>query len=420
MKVAMVIPSYWGRERRIGWKEGDAIYDHPTPLDEEGTLLRALESIHILNDRDFLLVVIAVATAHDIADKVEKKVRKIVKSANLDIDTIVFCASHLRKIHDLMHSDGINTEMLDLRGYSNIRNLCVFIPHVFGRDVAVLIDDDEVFEDADFMAKATEFIGRRIDSLSEGKGKGQSGEMDERVLAVAGFYVNEEGSYLVKKETRPWMKWWNQYECMNRAFEKIIGNPPRLKETPFVFGGNMVIHRDLWMKIPFDPNVPRGEDIDYLINARMFGFRFFLDNKLSIKHLPPPKVHPLWLQLRMDICRFVYERAKIEHQMLDKMNIDKMNVTDVVSAEDFDPYPGCFLKHDLHDRIVHACRLLSEEYMKEGDQKGAEEALRNIRTARECAPKYNVYQWFCNIRRSWEEMMIWAERRSSEIQELIQ
>jgi hypothetical protein len=36
----MVIPSYWARESEIGWKEGDTIYDHPTPLDNEGTLLR--------------------------------------------------------------------------------------------------------------------------------------------------------------------------------------------------------------------------------------------------------------------------------------------------------------------------------------------------------------------------------------------
>jgi len=41
MKVTMVIPSYWARESGVGWKEGDAIYDHPSPLDSEGTLLRA-------------------------------------------------------------------------------------------------------------------------------------------------------------------------------------------------------------------------------------------------------------------------------------------------------------------------------------------------------------------------------------------
>ena len=66
MKVTMVIPSYWAREREVGWKEGDAIYDHPTPLDSEGTLLRAIQSIKKLEDKDFQLVILAVATAEDI------------------------------------------------------------------------------------------------------------------------------------------------------------------------------------------------------------------------------------------------------------------------------------------------------------------------------------------------------------------
>ena len=95
----MVIPTYWARESSVGLKEGDAIYDHPTPLDSEGTLLRALKSIRVLNERDFQLVVIAVATAPEIEEKVERKVAGIVKSAELDVETMLFSASHLSLIH---------------------------------------------------------------------------------------------------------------------------------------------------------------------------------------------------------------------------------------------------------------------------------------------------------------------------------
>jgi hypothetical protein len=130
------------------------------------------------------------------------------------------------------------------------------------------------------------------------------------------------------------MKYWDQYDRMNEAFGKIIGSDPRLKETPFVFGGNMVIHRNLFTVVPFDPHVTRGEDIDFLMNAKMFGFHFFLDNQLSIKHLPPSKAYPIWMQLREDIHRFIYERAKIEHQTA----IAGMTR---VYPEDFDPYLGC-------------------------------------------------------------------------------
>jgi len=46
MKTTMVIPSYWARERKVGWRVGDAVFDHPTPIDCDGTLLRAIQSIN--------------------------------------------------------------------------------------------------------------------------------------------------------------------------------------------------------------------------------------------------------------------------------------------------------------------------------------------------------------------------------------
>jgi len=302
MKLTMVIPSYWARESEIGWKEGDIIYDHPTPLDNEGTLLRAIQSIEKLEDKDFQLVILAVATAEDIENQVEKKVANIIKSSNPGVEVLLFGHSHLKQIHELLISEGKKeyNELLQLRGYSDIRNLCMFIPHVLGSEAAVLIDDDEVFEDPKFISKAKEFIGRSIGGRT--------------INAVAGYYLQPDGDYHVKKPFRPWMKYWDQYDRMNEAFDRIIGREPRLKETPFVFGGNMVIHRNLFTAVPFDPGVTRGEDIDFLINAKMFGFPFFLDNQLSIKHLPPPKTHPVWRSLLDDLYRFIYDRAKINNQ----------------------------------------------------------------------------------------------------------
>jgi hypothetical protein len=267
----------------------------------------------------------------------------------------------------------------------------MFVPHILGSDAALLIDDDEVFEDPDFMSKAKEFAGRGIGGRPAG--------------AVAGFYLQADGDYRVKKEIRPWMKYWDQYERMNDAFDEIIGTQPRLKETPFVFGGNIVIHRDLFSKVPFDPKVPRGEDIDFLINAKMFGFLFFLDNQLSIKHLPPPKTHPVWMRLREDIYRFVYERAKIESQK-------EMGGMTKVHPEEFDPYPGCFLKRDLEGKIEKSCALLSEEYLARGDKKGSEEALKNIELAKtDAVPKFDPFQNLCNLQNRWEELMEFTSKK---------
>jgi hypothetical protein len=394
VKITMTIPSYWGREVAIGWKEGDAVYDHPSPLDEEGTLSRAVESIGVLNHHDFQLAIIAVPTSDDIAVQVEKKIANIIarSSRSIGMEVLLFGPSHLEQIHDFLIKDGKKelANLLQLRGYSNVRNLCMSIPHLLGSDAALLIDDDEVFEDPDFMSKVREFIGKSSDGKT--------------VDAVAGYYLQPDGDYHVKKRFRPWMEFWDQFERMNEAFDKIIGTEPRLKETPFVFGGNMIIHRNLFAKVPFDPNVPRGEDIDFLINARMFGFSFLLDNQLSIKHLPPSKTHPVWMRLREDIYRFVYERTKIESQK------ERVGMTRV-DPEELDPYPGCFLKKDLEEKIEKACKLLSDEYLAQGDKTGSEEALRNIELARtDAVPGFDPFDNLCNLQRRWQELMDYTGR----------
>ncbi|KAF5423051.1 MAG: hypothetical protein C5S45_01490 [Candidatus Methanocomedens sp.] len=397
----MVIPSYWARESKDGVRAGDAVYDHPTPLDEDGTLLRALQSLDVLEDKDFQVVVIAAATAGDIEDRVEDKVAGIIDEASwtVDVDIKLFASSHLGEIYDLLQSRGIDeyvpllqsrgmdeyVPLLQLWGYSNIRNLCLFIPHILGSDLAVLIDDDEVFEDTQFIRKVKEFMGSVLG--------------DRTVHAVAGYYLQSDGDNSTRKKRSPWMEYWGQYKVMDEGFDRIIRTEPRLKETPFVFGGNMVIHRELFTVVPFDPGVPRGEDIDYLINARMFGFSFFLDNKLSIRHLPPSKSHPMWMQLREDIYRFIYERAKLEGQVVKEGMVR-------VAPEDLDPYPGRFLRSDLEEKVEGACRLLSEEYLEQGDTAGSEEALQNIELARtDAVPVSNPFEDLCELQKRWKGLM---------------
>ena len=392
MKATMVIPSYWGRESAAGWQEGDAIYDHPTPLDDEGTLQRALESTALLNDTDFTLAVLAVPTSDDIAEDVENKISSIINKVqpHSAIELVLFGQSHLSRIHTFLEGQGRSEyiDLLKLRGYSPVRNLCLFLPHILGSEIAVLIDDDEVFEDPGFMSKARTFIGSSVDG--------------HEVNAVAGYYLQPEGNYLLKKSLRPWMRYWDKYSKMDEAFEHIIGTEPRLKETPFVFGGNMIVHRKLFTTVPFDPHVTRGEDIDFLINARMFGFNFFLDNQLSIKHLAPPKSHPTWMQVREDIYRFVYERAKINSQL----DVDGMRR---VSPDDFDPYPGCFFRNDLEEKVEKACRLLSEEYSSEGKETDSKESLQNSLIARtDAVPKHNPFQKLCSLQKVWKDLMYYT------------
>ncbi len=387
--ACMVFPSYWAREKAKGWQPGDAVYDHPIPLDEEGTLLRALKSLSVLDSKDFEVVVLAVPTSDDISEAVEEKVAGIVEEAKMEVDIPirVFGPSHLREIHLLLDKEGEGDlkDLLQLRGYSNVRNLCVFVPHILGKTVAILIDDDEVFEDPRFVDKALEKMGHTLDG--------------KKVLAVAGYYLQANGEYRVEKPVEPWMKYWDQMERMNEAFDAYIGRPPRYKVTPFVFGGNMVLHRDLFKKIPFDPLVPRGEDIDYLINARMYGFPFFLDNTLSIKHLPPPKSHPVWRRLREDVFRFLFEREKIRRQK-------EITGMTRVQPEDFDPYPGAFLKDDLEQKVEKASEVLAGMYRQKGDAEGAKEALRTVDLMREALrDERDPFDDLVRLQSRWEKLM---------------
>ncbi len=387
MKVTMVIPSYWGRKKEEGRKNTDVIYDHPTPQDEEGTLGRLLDSISLIKNKDFHLVIIGVATAPDIREDTEKKIAAIIAKHAGDVETTLFSYSHLSLIHRFL-SQKNKEEMiplLHLDGYSNVRNLCTFVPHLFGSEIAVLIDDDEVFEDPDFMDKTLEFIGQE--------------KHGDRILAVAGYYINPDDDYLLNREILPWMTYWNKIDCMNRAFQQFIAEEPRLKVTPFAFGGNLVLHKDLFSRIPFDPMIPRGEDIDFLINARMFGYKTYLDNHLAIKHEAPPKTSPKWEQVREDIFRFVFEKKKLEGQ-------EGYPGLHHLQASELDPYPGEFLKDDLEEKIFRSNQMLAMDYLGKGDTQGARECMRNIFLANTKAkPKENPYYNLLRLQTDWEKLM---------------
>jgi CRP-like cAMP-binding protein len=385
--TTMVIPTYWGRESDVGWQPGDVIYDHPTPLDQEGTLINAVRSLDILEDKDFSLVILACSAAEDLEKEVEERVCSLIRDTPPPVETFVISHSHLDSLHTEIVAQGMDdlADVLSLRGYSNIRNMCLFVPYILGAEIALLIDDDEYIDDPKFISKAREFIGGRF--------------IGQTIDGVAGYYVNDKGSYYddVPEEIH-WMTYWDRFGSKREAFDKIIPGDPRLKRTPFAFGGCMVIHRSLFRSVPFDPNIPRGEDTDYVLNARMFGFDFFLDNQLYIQHRPPPKSHPTWQSFREDIFRLVYSKAKLDGQY-PQTNMD------LVTAEDFDPYPGEFLKDSLDDKILKSNLILALDYLSSDRVEDAKETIRNIWLAKTKAiPKYNPFQQYLEFQHRWRAL----------------
>ncbi len=389
MKATIVIPTYWRgpvAEAPECTLESDFIFDHATPLDYEGTLRRALDSLSTLkSDQEFSVAVVAAPTRREIKQAVELKVQSIVAQYDYEFPLLMIGPDELVSWRRRLASAGLgeHDRFLSFDGYSNIRNICLLAAFLTGADVAILFDDDQVYDDPEYLNKALEFIGRE----HEGR----------LVTGVAGYYRNPDGSYLLPASELEWQQRWGSREAMNEAFG-LIGSEPRLKKTPFVFGGNMIIHRSLFEKVPFDPAVPRGEDIDYLINARFFGHDFLLDNQLWIRHIPPPKCAPPWHQMRQDIIRFAHERAKLAGQPDSWVR--------PCSANDFDPYPGIFLKDDFHDRVMDACLEMASEYIEAGMDEDASECMVNIAISKaEMRLQGDPFGDYIAYQRQWEEFL---------------
>jgi len=388
MKKVVVIPTYCSRPTPESWQEGDSLYDHPTPINEKGTLARTLESMKILTKSDFQLALLVCPTCGEVEGQAIEKVQQIVAQVGLAVETYVFSSGVLQNIAEgFSQSDVVKETLpkLSFRGYPNVRNICLLAAELLCAEAAILIDDDEVFEQEDFLERAVASLRSQVNG--------------EDVRAVAGYYLNNHGTYYDDVVIQPWMTHWDRFTCKARAFDQIIGTEPRLKRTPFAFGGAMVIHQDLYRQVPFDPQLTRGEDIDYLINCAMFGVPFFLDNTLSIKHLPEPKNHPEWRRVREDIFRFVYQKAKIDAQV-------KTKGMALVRPEDFNPYPGEFLQDDLEEKIYRSNMMLSAAYLVEGQPESSAEALKNIYLGKyEAPPSFDPFIRYCDWQSLWEQFM---------------
>jgi glycosyltransferase involved in cell wall biosynthesis len=390
-RFTLVIPSYWGRKAGEPFNKEDAVYDHPTPLDEEGTLKRALQSVPLLGYEPLNVMVLGASTHPDLEDEVEKRLEDIVAPFRSVYPIAFLSHSHARDMQRMLAQSGPegSSRMLSLRGYSNIRNLGLVAACLTGADAAVLFDDDEIYEDPSYLEKVAENIG---------------GEHLGRFIGgLAGYYVNPNGDYRIPPNRDSIFAEWPAVEYMNRAFD-IIAGEERLQVTPWVFGGNMVIHRELYTKVAFDPHVTRGEDIDYLINAKFLGYDFFLDNTLWIRHLPPPKTAPLWRRFREDLDRFIYTREKLRSQVSEEG-------CRMVGVDELEPYPGRFLREDLEEMIFRTCVLMGMDYLAKDDKESFSKCMENVLRARSGFPTgLNPFRRYLDWRSRWQEFMDFLSR----------
>lgn len=325
MACCVVIPTFWTRRRERTTGSLFGVYDHPTPIDQDGTLPDCLESLRTVSGLGRVILIVA-ATDTSIEHAAEDRVRRILEEFP-DIDALVFGPAELgslhRRLEQVEFADMING--VNLVGYGAVRNVGLMAAAVLGCDSVVFLDDDEVVTGEDFLDRGHWGLGRR---LTDGT----------PVLAKSGYYVDEEGRHQRHVEPHWADMFWRQRDSLNEALALIM-KPPRLQRSPLAFGGCLALHRDMYCNVSFDPWVLRGEDVDYVINARMHGADVFIDDTWSVIHKPPAPTSEA-LRFRQDVYRFVYEQRKIEFA---KSQVDLRQVT----PKSMLPYPGNFIDSSI-------------------------------------------------------------------------
>ncbi|NWF94260.1 MAG: hypothetical protein HXY46_15280 [Syntrophaceae bacterium] len=316
---------------------------------------RAIESLKILEDRDYTLILpvcfdVERGDEEGLLLNMDRALRESLKAIR-DGRRLVFTSYNLRDLRGYLKQRGFIDfhSQIGLKGFPNIRNAALLLAQAVSTDVAIFIDSDEVIEDSDYLGIACEHIHQRW-----------RGRM---VYGKGGFYVNPDGNILLPPSHHWWRLFWNKTKWMNGVWERILSSRRRLVPTPVLLGGNLVLHRDLFRSVPFDPYIPRGEDTDYLINASQFGFAIYFDKELRVKHLHPErKGEYFYEELRWDIERFLYEREKIKSG----------------KSLDLDPYPGYFLKRSLYPKAILTSLFLSLDHVVKGEWKKAGGFLHNL------------------------------------------
>ena len=337
MNPVVIIPTFISasRSRRDG-RSVTTGYDHMTSIAQQGELGRCLSSLEKVEGLG--LVIVLVAADLGIENQAAEKVRAVA-AAHPEVNTLVMGAPELALVRQRMEQLSIGSlrAEIGLSGYGAVRNLGLVVANALGFDAVVFLDDDEVVDDPRFLRHAMYGLGKLT-------------KKGVPILVKTGYYLNDRGSYLSKWED----KWYNRFWQQGRAFNEWISSAmkgPRLSRSNHVCGGCLAVHKEAFKRLAFDPWIARGEDLDYMLNLRMYGSDIWFDNKWVLRHLPP-KTQSEGDRFRQDIFRWIYEYRKLEYS---RALIDLQQI----KPQSLEPYPGPFLEPGLVKRIRRTAFLRS-------------------------------------------------------------
>jgi hypothetical protein len=385
--ITIVIPTYWCRARGHAGLPGDAIFDHPTPVDESGTLRRCLESLRALRTHSFRVLLITAPVNPQIAAEAEARVEQLIEPIRAAYPIGQFGPSDLKRVRGSLQREGLDPGLVSLEAYAQVRNCQILGSVLLDSELIVAVDDDETVP-ADYLEAAV----HSVEEL-ERRGAGGSG--------LAGIYLDAAGDYRLKvrpEEAASTNKFVRKAVLINQQFEACFAAGKGLVETPLALGGNMVFPPMLFRSVSFDPGITRGEDIDYLMNSRLFGYSWFFDRELAITHLPPkasagdPLTTTPYAKLQRDVLRFVYQRQKM------RISQQRQDLKPL-RPEDFGVYPGEFLEEDLDSQALEALQVLRPP---DADERFFPEPERMLDLARERATQAENYPAFNT---SWKRVL---------------
>ena len=333
MNPAIVIPTFWGRGDNsgpLGWR---GPFDRSTPLDAKDPQLEACLASLDQVDGVLRVIVLLAASAED-----EPQARERVESicaAHPGLNPLVIGsqeASHVEHAVSRM-AHHVAGETVSLHGYGAIRNMGLAVSAILGHDVVVFLGEDRVATDADFLLKAAWGLG----SLTR---------QNLRVLVKSGFFLDEDGDPYASPNTEWSEKYWSKAADFNRVMERAQMEAPRITRSNHLCGGCCALHAAAWSKVPFDPYITRGEDLDYLLDLRANGLDVWFDNEWSVRTQSAGEQASAPALFMRDMYRWLYEQRK-----LDVMNARRDLRT--ITPESLMPYPAPWLSPQVRKRAFH-------------------------------------------------------------------
>ena len=163
------------------------------------------------------------------------------------------------------------------------------------------------------------------------------------IVAKSGYFLDRRNSALAdRRNIKFYDKYWAKRAEFNNWMTQALAGP-RISRSNVVCGGCFAVHAEAYTRVAFDPWITRGEDLDYLIDLRMYGMDVWFDNKWRVRHVPP-KVKDTAFRFMQDVYRWTYERRKIE---VCNTNIDLQQI----HPAQLMPYPGPWIGPDLPARV---------------------------------------------------------------------